>query len=226
MESAQGTRAGKDRPRRGHRTPPAELHGFRRSLSPRREGASRKSPCSEQHDLHGTERARLSYSGAPGRDGRVPGSVPPVIDPNAKSAPAARLLGLASAWLVLLGFLTGIYVAQAMTGKIPADPRAALAAHLNALLGAFLMLGVASTLPLLRYGPVRQRRLAWAFIAGNFANSSVTAVKAWWHVAGVDRTGDPRNDLIFAVLGATVVLPSLVGAAAWIYGFYGPRTSR
>jgi len=147
-----------------------------------------------------------------------------VIDPNAKSAPAARLLALASAWLVLLGFLTGIYVAQAMTGKIPADPRVALAAHLNALLGAFLMLGVASTLRFLRYGPVGQRRLAWAFIASNFANWIVTSVKAWWHVAGVDMTADPRNNLIFAVLSATVVLPSLVGAAAWVYGFYGPRT--
>ena len=147
-----------------------------------------------------------------------------MIDPKAPSAPAARLLALASAWLILLGFLTGIYVAQAMTGKIPADPRVALAAHLNALLGAFLMLGVASTLRLLRYGPVGQKRLAWAFIVSNFANWLVTAVKAWWHVSGVDMTAEPRNNLIFAMLGATVVLPSLVGAAAWVYGFYGPRT--
>ncbi len=147
-----------------------------------------------------------------------------VIDPKAPSAPAARLLALAGAWLILLSFLTGIYVAQAMTGKIPADPRAALASHLNALLGGLVMLGVASTLRLLRYGPVGQRRLAWAFIVSNFANWIVTAVKAWWHVAGVDMTADPRNNVIFAVLGATVVLPSLVGAAAWVYGFYGPRT--
>ena len=146
-----------------------------------------------------------------------------MIDPKAPSAPAARLLALASAWLVLGGLLTGIYVAQAMTGKIPADPKVALASHLNALLGAFLMLGVASTLRLLRYGPVGQRRLAWAFIVPNFANWLVTAVKAWWHVSGVDLTAEPRNNLIFAVLGAAVVLPSLVGTAAWVYGFYGPR---
>ena len=147
-----------------------------------------------------------------------------MIDPKAPSAPAARLLALAGAWLVLLGFLTGLYVAQAMTGKIPADPHVALASHLNALLGAFLMLGVASTLRLLRYGPVGQKRLAWAFIVPNFANWLVTAVKAWWHVSGVDLTAEPRNNLIFALLGALVVIPSLVGAAAWVYGFYGPRT--
>jgi hydroxylaminobenzene mutase len=147
-----------------------------------------------------------------------------VIDPKAPSAPAARLLALAAAWLILLGFLTGIYVAQAMTGKIPVDPRIALSSHLNALLGGLLMLGVASTLRLLRYGPVGQKRLAWAFIVSNFANWIVTALKAWWHVAGVDMTAEPRNNLIFAVLGATVVLPSLVGGAAWVYGFHGPRT--
>jgi hydroxylaminobenzene mutase len=146
-----------------------------------------------------------------------------VLDPKSPSAPAARLLALASAWLVLLGFLTGIYVAQAMTGKIPADPRVALASHLNALLGAFLMLGVAVTLPLLRYGAVGQRRLAWAFIGSNYANWIVTAVKAWVHVAGVDMNADATNNAVFAVLGATVVVPSLIGAAAWVYGFYGAR---
>jgi hydroxylaminobenzene mutase len=167
-------------------------------------------------------RGRVLGPSRPG--GRLADLENPVIDPKAPTAPAARLLALASAWLVLLGFLTGIYVAQAMTGKVPADPKVALASHLNALLGAFLMLGVASTLRLLRYGPVGQKRLAWAFIVSNFANWFVTAVKAWWHVAGVDMTTDPRNNLIFGVLGALVVAPSLLGATAWVYGFYGPRT--
>jgi hydroxylaminobenzene mutase len=148
------------------------------------------------------------------------------MDPDAPSAPAARLLSRSAASLVLLGLLTGLYVAAAQTGKIPADPHVALAAHLAALLGAFLLLGVAVTLPLLRYGPVGQRRLAWAFIAGNFANWLVTAVKAWLHVTGVELNADPANNAVFFVLTFTVVLPSLGAAAAWIYGLGSPRASR
>lgn len=133
--------------------------------------------------------------------------------------PAARLLAQAAAWLFLLGLLTGGYVAAAATGKVPATPRDALGSHLNALLGTFLLLGVGWSLPLLRYGPVGQRRLAWAFIVANYANWFVTAVKAWLHVTGVDFTGEPRNDAIFVTLTASVVLPSLAAAVAWVYGF-------
>lgn len=110
-----------------------------------------------------------------------------------------------------------------MTGKVPADPHAALASHLNALLGAFLLLAVAVTLPLLRYGPVGLQRLAWAFVVPNFANWLITAVKAWYHVAGVDMTGHAANDRVFMALTVFVVLPSLGGAAAWVYGFSKPK---
>ncbi len=138
----------------------------------------------------------------------------------------ARLLARAAAWLVLLGLLTGLYVSAAMTGKVAADAHAALASHLNAILGAFLLLGVAVTLPLLRYGPTAQRRLAWAFIVANFANWAVTAVKSALHVSGVDWTGQPANDAIFVALTLGVVLPGLGGAAAWVYGLSGsPRAA-
>lgn len=146
-----------------------------------------------------------------------------MLDANAPTAPVARLLARAAAWLLLLGLLTGIYVSAAMTGKVPADAHAALASHLNAILGAFLLLGVAVTLPLLRFGPVGQRRLAWAFIVANFANWLVTAVKAWLGVSGVDYTGDPANDAIFAALTLGVVLPSLLAAGGWVWGLGKPR---
>ncbi|HEX8819010.1 MAG TPA: hypothetical protein VF794_03720 [Archangium sp.] len=142
----------------------------------------------------------------------VPASLP-------TSLPAARLMAHAAAWLTLLGLLTGGYVSAAMTGKVPVEPRIALASHLNALMGAFLLLGVAWTLPMLRYGPRGQQRLAWAFILANFANWGVTAVKAWLRVSGVDATGEPVNDAVFGVLTLTVVLPALGAAAAWVYGF-------
>ena len=141
--------------------------------------------------------------------------------PTASPAPlpAARLMAHAAAWLMLLGLLTGGYVSSAMTGKIPADPHMALAAHLNALMGTFFLLGVAWTLPMLRYGAVGQQRLAWLVIVANFANWAVTGVKALLRVKGVDFIGEPANDAIFVTLTATVVLPALAAAGAWVYGF-------
>lgn len=133
--------------------------------------------------------------------------------------PAARLMAHAAAWLMLVGLLTGGYVSAAMTGKVPADPGMALAAHLNALMGTFFLLGVAWTLPMLRYGPVGQRRLAWAVIVANWANWGITCVKAWLRVSGVDFIGQPTNDAVFGALTVSVVLPALVAAGAWVYGF-------
>ncbi|MCY1074022.1 hypothetical protein [Archangium lansingense] len=149
----------------------------------------------------------------------------PVSLSSAAPLPAARLMAHAAAWLTLLGLLTGGYVSAAMTGKVPADPQVALASHLNALMGAFLLLGVAWTLPMLRYGATGQNRLAWAFIVANFANWFVTGVKAWLRVAGVDATGEPVNDAVFGVLTLSVVLPALGAAAAWVYGFRRPAAS-
>lgn len=143
--------------------------------------------------------------------------------PAAATNPVARLLGAGGALLILLGLLTGGYVAAAQTGKLPVDPHAALASHLNALLGAFFAFAVAWSLPLLRYGPVGQRRLAWAVLVSNYANWIVTAVKAALHVSGVDYTGQGANDAIFGVLTATVVLPSLVAAFFWVLGFRAPK---
>jgi len=145
----------------------------------------------------------------------------PTPAPTATPAPlpAARLMAHAAAWLMLIGLLTGGYVSSAMTGKLPADPHMALAAHLNALMGTFFLLGVAWTLPMLRYGAVGQQRLAWLVIAANFSNWAVTCVKAWLRVSGVDLMGQPANDAIFLTLTATVVLPALVAAGAWVYGF-------
>lgn len=144
---------------------------------------------------------------------------PPAQPAVAQPLPAARLLARGAAWLVVLGLLTGGLVAGAMTGQLPADAHTALASHLNALLGAFLMLGVAWTLPMLRYGEVGQRRLAWGFIVANYANWLVTAAKSFLHVSGVAHTGEPRNDAVFGALTVLVVIPALASAVAWAAGF-------
>ncbi|MBL8956043.1 MAG: hypothetical protein JNK82_35035 [Myxococcaceae bacterium] len=124
--------------------------------------------------------------------------------------------------LLLIGLLTGGFVSAAMTGKVNADPGAALASHLNALLGAFWVVGVGWSLEFLHYGPVGQRRLVWATTLPNVGNWAVTALKAFWKVKGVDAVGDAKNDTIFGLLTLLVVVPSLGAAAAWVYGFKRP----
>lgn len=128
-----------------------------------------------------------------------------------------KTLALAAAWLFLLALLTGIYAAQAMNGSIPADPHAALAAHLDALMAVFLLLGAAWSLPFSRLGARGQKWLAWSFIVPSYANWAITALKAWLHVKGLALTGEPANDAVFAALAVFVVAPSLASAAGWIY---------
>jgi len=133
--------------------------------------------------------------------------------------PAARLAARNAAVLLAIGVFMGIYVAAAMTGKIPADGAMALAAHLNCFLGAFWLLGLGWSLPMLRYGEKGQARLVWVTTVANYSNWAVTTFKALWKVHGIDATGDAKNDTIFGLLTVFVVLPSFVGAAAWVYGF-------
>lgn len=139
--------------------------------------------------------------------------------------PTERLLGASAAALFLLALLTGLYAGGAMTGKLHVDAHAALASHLNALMGTFLLVSYGWTLPMLRYGEVGRRRLAILFIASSLANWAVTAAKAALFVSGLEPSGRGGNDTIFVLLQVTVVLPGLVGAVAWLAGFR-PSTPR
>lgn len=130
-----------------------------------------------------------------------------------------RTLAKAAAWALLLGFLTGVYAAAAAGGMLPVDARSALAAHLNALIGGLLLLGVAYSLQFLRYGPQGKSRLGWAFIVAVYANWLLTAVKAALHVRSINWTGEPANDAVYVALLLLVIAPSLGGAAAWAAGF-------
>jgi len=143
------------------------------------------------------------------------------------ASPHARTLARNGAVLMLLALLTGIPLAAAMTGKLPADVHAMVAAHIGAILGALWMVAVAVTLPMLRYGPAGQARLALGVTVPCFANWFVTFVKGFLKVSGVDFTGNATNDAVFVVLNLLVVFPALATAVAWIYGFGGaPPTQR
>src|SRR5262245_12264764 len=134
------------------------------------------------------------------------------------------LLARAGAILILLGLLTGGYVSAAMSGALPLDAGAALASHLNAILGGFWIFAVAWSVPRLGYGPTGARRLAWLVIVSNFANWFLTAIKAWWMVKGIAAIGEWKNDTIFGLLTALVVIPSLAAAGAWVWGMFRRRT--
>lgn len=133
----------------------------------------------------------------------------------------ARRLAFHAAMLFLLGSLTGFLVAGAMTGAVAAEPKAALASHMNALLGTFLLIGVAFTLPFVRLGPAATRALVGAFVVAGYANWIITAAKSLLFVRGLKLQGSAANDTIFGLLGAFVVVPTLVGAVLWAYGLRG-----
>jgi len=132
-----------------------------------------------------------------------------------------RTMASAAAGLFFLSLLTGGLLAAAMTGSVSADARSVLAAHLGGLMGCFLLLGVAWTLPLLCYAEAGRRRLCWAFVVGCYANWAVTLLKARLRVSGLAWTGDGANDLVFVLLMLLVVLPFLGAGAAWIAGLGG-----
>jgi (hydroxyamino)benzene mutase len=136
-----------------------------------------------------------------------------------------RLTALAGAALMLVGMLTGFFVSAAMTGSAPADAHAALASHLNAVLGALWVIAVAVTMPWLRYSVVGCRRLAQLTFAANFANWLITVWKALWRVVGVGLVGEPHNDVIFGLLATFVVVPAVAAAAAWVFGLTAPASS-
>jgi (hydroxyamino)benzene mutase len=135
-----------------------------------------------------------------------------------------RLMARAGAILLLLGLLTGGYVSAAMTGPLPVDAGAALASHLNAILGSLWIFAVAWSVPRLGFGPTGVRHLAWLVIVANFANWFVTAIKTSWKVKGIAAIGEWKNDTIFALLTTLVVIPSLAAAGAWVWGLFRRRT--
>ncbi len=136
-----------------------------------------------------------------------------------ESSPAQRTVGLAAAWLLLIALLTGIYAAAAMSGKLHVDGHAALASHLNALMGTFLLGTVGWTMPMLSYGETGKKRLAIVLVVSSFANWIITAVKAALFVAGIDVQGKAANDGVFVALQIFVVVPMIAAAIAWIVGF-------
>jgi len=137
-----------------------------------------------------------------------------------------RQAGLLGAVLLFIGYATGGLLAMAMTGKVDADPKVVLSAHLNGVLGCFWLCAVAATLPFTRFGEVGAKRLVLVTALPAYANWLITTIKAFYRVAGVGLDGRGANDAVFAALNAFVVIPSFVAVGAWVYGLMRPKDEK
>jgi hypothetical protein len=145
-------------------------------------------------------------------------------DPAALRDRLRRALMGAGAWLFAVGLLTGLWAGAVLTGKVHvAYPRLALGAHLTAMLGGLWLFAVAWSLDWLRYGPRGQRRLAWLIAISVWANWWLTLLASALGVRGLEYTREPINNVIAALLDLFVVVPALLGAFAWAWGFGGRR---
>lgn len=131
-----------------------------------------------------------------------------------------RRLAASGAILFAIGMLTGIWSAAAITGKVTVGmPRLALAAHLNGLLGGLWLVAVAWTFEFLHYDVKGLRRLALAVTIPAWANWLVTLVASFFGVNGLEYTANRANNVIAFLLQTLVVIPTLVGAGLWAWGF-------
>jgi (hydroxyamino)benzene mutase len=130
----------------------------------------------------------------------------------------ARNLTFHAAILIVIGSLTGIYLSAAMTKKIDVEVSAAMAAHLNAYMGAFWMLGVAWSLQFSRLSIKAMTTMAIVISAANYANWIITFTKSILKVTGLDFVDSAANKAVHGSLILFVVIPTLIGSIMWAWG--------
>ena len=130
----------------------------------------------------------------------------------------SRLLAAAGAILIGISLLVGAVAGLAMTDKIAADGATLLSAHLAGLMGAFMIFGLGWSLPMVNLTAGGKSRLAWFVILPNYANLTLTALKAFLHVHALDFGPTAADSAIFVALNILVVLPILAGTGAWAWG--------
>jgi hydroxylaminobenzene mutase len=131
-----------------------------------------------------------------------------------------RRLAAAGATLFAVGMVTGLWSAAALTNKVQVGmPRLALAAHLNGLLGGLWLVAVAWTFDFLHYDAKGLRRLALVVALAAWSNWLVTLIASFFGVNGLAYTGQRANDVVAFLLQTLVVVPTLIGAGLWAWGF-------
>ncbi len=126
----------------------------------------------------------------------------------------------AGAILIAASFFTGIWTAVALTGQVVVpNPRLALIAHLNALIGGLWIFAVAYSMNFLNYQEKQLKLLSRLVCIAAYGNWLITLLASLWGVTGLQYNSDPRNNFIAALLQIFVVLPSLVASVYWVLGF-------
>lgn len=129
------------------------------------------------------------------------------------------IIAKSAAILFLLGLLTGIYVTVVATGQLEGDLGASLAAHLNGIIGALIILSLFLIVPTVKYGHTYKRNMILLFILSNYANWLITTIKSFLRVDGIELIEQSlANNLVHIALVVLVVIPSLVGAGMWVFG--------
>ncbi len=138
-----------------------------------------------------------------------------------------RALSRAGVLLVFLALVTGL--------AIPAfaNPRQALAAHVSAILGGLLLVGMASLWSRLTLSAAQQTVTMKLAIAGAYANLLGSILAAVWGtnrltpLAGAGHGAAPWKEIIAQVIQVSQGVALLVALGMIVYGLRGgPSTTR
>ena len=134
---------------------------------------------------------------------------------------SSRLVVSATA-LFLVAAMTGIMIPTA--GADAEKFSRLLAAHMNAMLGCFWLLGLSWTLPRLALSTKQLQMLCSMTLLVCWANWGLTLAKAQIGVAGLGYGEGGANGGIWLALVITVVLPTLGASMLWFWGAWKGRT--
>ncbi|MEP0987136.1 hypothetical protein [Ekhidna sp.] len=130
-----------------------------------------------------------------------------------------KVIARSAAVLFLLGLLTGIYVTFVATDQIDGNLGASVAAHLNGIIGALIILSLHLILRIIKFGHLYKVNMIRLFILANYSNWFLTLVKSFLDVDGLEIIQKSlANNVIHIALVMLVVIPSLVGGGMWVFG--------
>ena len=133
-----------------------------------------------------------------------------------------RLLQLGIA-LFLLGLLTGLAVPAL------ANPRMALASHVEAVMNGMFLVVLGLVWPRLRLSPPLHGAAFWLAVYAGFANWLATLLAAAWRagspmmpLAAQGSTGSPAQELVLKALLVSLALAMIAACALVLFGLRGP----
>ena len=129
-----------------------------------------------------------------------------------------KRMGFHGALMLWITMIYGLYLVGVMTDLVPGNEDMTLGAHINGLMGAFWLLGMAWSLSFVQLSERLLSIAVWMTLAGAWFNFLLAMIKAVPGVMAIEFTGGTVNDVLFAARVLLVVIPSLVGPALWVWG--------